>query len=484
MIYAVGDLLTKGARIVLVPYYIAMFTKSELGELAILTAIGIAAWTLCTFGLNMAVQRQYFDYGDRGSEFVSSVWLARLIGGLPVLAILMLLATWYTSKVPLAPSYLLMLGVLLSGYLRAGVTIVEGWFIAREQPLHYRSFTFSQFLCSTLLIIFFVSGLGWGVAGVVLAELIVWVLWTLLSAVLLFRNALPVWRGIHWAEVVTHCAPAIPHAFFMWGLTGIDRLLLPRMNVSLADIGTYDIGYQLASYLSIITLSLRSAWLPKYFRAVSQNAEQGHREYGKTVDLFFKAILVAALAGFLLAPESVWLVELVSSKSSQEYVQVFRIVLIGYIGMAGFIAFNQPFLSERRIGPVALVSGVGLAINIVANLLLIPRLGVMGAAFATVIAYVAMSLMMFVSTQRRYSIAWEARGPIAFAVAALLLGGCAWWFGEAAFKWDFMVRLVCVAAFQIAALLSFPKVRARLLKLKNTQNSQVLPATEKSKATV
>ena len=88
LIYAVGDLLTKGARIVLIPYYIHSLTKDEIGLWAVLQVVVLATWTLLAFGFGAAIQRFYNDYEDRGDQFVSSLWWSRMmLSLLPAIAL-------------------------------------------------------------------------------------------------------------------------------------------------------------------------------------------------------------------------------------------------------------------------------------------------------------------------------------------------------------------------------------------------------------
>jgi O-antigen/teichoic acid export membrane protein len=470
IIYALGDLLTKGVRIILIPYYVAVFSKAELGEMAILTAISIAAWTLCTFGLNIAIARQYYDYGEQGPRFISSVWIARLLGGLPFYAMLILLSTWLLVFSNQSIPVWLVIFSLTSGYLRSGATLVEVWLIACEKPVPYRAFTFSQFALNTSLIILFVSGFGWGLPGAIYAELTSWCIWTVATAIWLLRNAAPNWHIVRWRDLVVDCLPAIPHSFFMWGLLGIDRILLARMEVPLDRIGAYDVAYQLGSYLTVVTMALRSVWLPKYFKQVSKSCQQdvagnlGHSGYGKTASLFVKVILLAALVGFLLAPEGVWLIKLLTSKSDADYVGVFRIVLLGYVAMAVFVATNQPLLSDRRIGTLAIISGIGLAINVIANYGLIPNFGTWGAAYATVLAYSSMSLITFIIVQKSYQIRWEISEPAYLAVAASLIACGAWWLGESPVGWDLPFRIVAIGLYAALFVFSSAQIRQRLLR--------------------
>jgi O-antigen/teichoic acid export membrane protein len=59
------------------------------------------------------------------------------------------------------------------------------------------------------------------------------------------------------------------------------------------------------------------------------------------------------------------------------------------------------YLAGRgRLGPLSTGAVITLVLNLVANVLLIPRFGIAGAAGASLISYTAMALMMLAVTSR------------------------------------------------------------------------------------
>jgi O-antigen/teichoic acid export membrane protein len=61
--------------------------------------------------------------------------------------------------------------------------------------------------------------------------------------------------------------------------------------------------------------------------------------------------------------------------------------------------------------PVAVVSTVALAVNVVANLLLIPRLGIAGAATASLVSYSTHAALLVAISSRL-----SGRSPLAYVV--------------------------------------------------------------------
>ena len=220
LVYALGDLLTKGARFILIPYYIAVFSAGEIGQWGVLQAITIASFTLSTLGLNFATRKFYNPYQDQGDALVSTFWVVRFILSLPILGLLLLgMFSWQSGYVEQSNliGFPLIAMALISGNLRGGNNLVESWLNICEEAVKYRLFTFLQFLTSTILIIFLVSFLKWGLMGAIAGELIAMATWTVISGFILFSRAAPLKCVINWREIIAYSWPTLPHSFFMWG---------------------------------------------------------------------------------------------------------------------------------------------------------------------------------------------------------------------------------------------------------------------------
>ena len=449
LIYAFGDLLAKGARIVLIPFYLAAMTQSEIGELAVLQAIIFGAWTLLGFGLAFGGQKFYHQYEDKGDELFSSLWLARLIGGLPFYGLLMAAGYGFYLFSDRSITLNLILLAVTAGYLRGGINIVEHWLNIREEPIKYRAFTFSQFLLTTLLILYLVVGRKMGVAGVVWGELVSYSLFVVFSAVLLFRKALPNLRAVRWGEIIGYCAPALPHMFFMWGIMGIDRLIL-NVYVPKSEIGIYSVGFLLGSFLSIVVRSMRAAWLPTYFK--NADGADSAKQFGKIASIYLFISCFTALCGMCFAAELIYLFSLTSAVSYAQSAQVMQYVLFGFVCMSLFIAINQPLFYEGRTGVLSSISGFGLLVNVLVNVSLIPLMGIWGAAIACIMAYLTMTLVTFVVTNRIYKVVWETSAILSTAGCFVLFGAGACLLPAEPVLWIVPGKILLVVFFPLITL--------------------------------
>ena len=462
LIYALGDLLTKGARIILIPYFIACLTKDEVGLLAIMQALIFASWTLMSFGFGHAIQRFYNEYTEDQERFTTSVWLWRMVVAAPFYLALMwaggLFASTYASEIPVELVYL----AITAGFFRAGLNLTELWLIIREQALAYRTFTFCQFLMTTLLTIYLISGRGMGVKGAILAELISYSFWTVVAAIVHLRAGRPKMGLVRWRESLSYCLPVLPHAMFMWAMAGVDRILLER-HVDKADIGEYHIGYLLASVVSIGAMAMRSAWLPAFYK--QENRELGRKQFGKMATLFFYFVAFAVVGVFVFASEIVAAFSMFGCADYGQASHIMRIVVIGIAGYCVFLGFNQPLFYERRIALIAAISGLGLLINVGLNLWLIPPHGIFGAAIATVGAYLTIGAVVVTLISRLYHIEFELSKLLIFGISAALFGATALVIPAGLGFWAVVFKSLLILGFLLITLFKMKRDPASKWKI-------------------
>jgi O-antigen/teichoic acid export membrane protein len=114
------------------------------------------------------------------------------------------------------------------------------------------------------------------------------------------------------------------------------------------------------------------------------------------------------------------------------------------------------------------VTFVSMAINVLLDLLLIPRFGISGSAVATVMAYAASMLLVLIFMQRRTGdrilrLAWLGTPPLIACACFLLLDG--FWFYPAALGMAAINVLALVSRFHLFCAADAAFLRGLNLKL-------------------
>jgi len=136
-----------------------------------------------------------------------------------------------------------------------------------------------------------------------------------------------------------------------------------------------------------------------------------------------KEIFAKVLTLFLLVSSMIWIVltlfvedfarfEFLPGKSiiGKEYlggIAIVPIILLGYLFNGIYYNFQAGIYIEEKTKYFPFVTGAGALINVVVNILLIPVLGIMGAAIATLASYVVMALGLYLFSQKFYPIKYE-----------------------------------------------------------------------------
>jgi len=450
LIYAAGDLLTKGARFILIPFYVRYLSKDEVGTLAILQLLTLSIPPIFSLGLPMSVARFYQDMADKADRFVSSLWcigfgLSLLGCSLLAAGIHFLPAAW-TSHLTVQ----LLLLAVLAGFFRANCSILEKKYIIRHEPIKYRSFTFAQFLSTTGLIIYLIVFRDMGLKGALLGEVISCGCWMLISVAILFRSALPDFAVVAWRSIFRYATPLAPHMIFMWAISYSDRLVLKAYE-SFDQLALYNSAYMLASLLPTFSLALKNAWLPDFFKGAEKD-RSGGKDFSAKFGWYLFICLFMALLIIVCAPP---LVHLCLTKDYLEATRPMQVVAFGLIFHAIWIVFVNPLYYAKRTKTVAAISAFVMITNILANLLLVPRYSLIGAAAATVIAYAAGALICFLAAQKEYNMNLPVPSLGGLALLFFLFAAWGVYWPPGLQPWiDLGLRGLMVLLFPILAILT------------------------------
>jgi O-antigen/teichoic acid export membrane protein len=107
-----------------------------------------------------------------------------------------------------------------------------------------------------------------------------------------------------------------------------------------------------------------------------------------------------------------------------EGMDIIPVILLAYVFLGIYNNLIAGIYIEKKTGKLPLVTFTAAGLHVVANYLLIPPFGLMGAAFATLVSYVVMAGMMYIIVQRFYPVHYEIvrLGKIALAAAIVYAG--------------------------------------------------------------
>lgn len=221
-------------------------------------------------------------------------------------------------------------------------------------------------------------------------------------------------------RMLRYCVPLIPTATFWWITSVSDRYMITAWLGSAAN-GVYAVAAKLPTVLTVLSSVFMEAWL---FSAVTerQDGAAAHRQFYASVwRTFFSAMVLSASAVVAFSRPAVRLL------AEEEFFGAWRYVPVLCLAMV-FAAFSTFFSSvyvvAKKSGASFWTALLGAGSNVLLNLLLIPRIGVGGAALATLGSYVLVFFVRAGSIRRL--LPFPLAMPRVLLDAALLAAQALW----------------------------------------------------------
>ncbi|KAF5039140.1 Polysaccharide biosynthesis protein [anaerobic digester metagenome] len=409
LVFAIGSFSSKLLVFFMLRYYTAMLTPAEFGIADRITTTSNLLMPFVMLSVNEAIIRFAMDRSLKRSD-VFSIGLKTVLAGFIVFCLLSPVMLMIDM---LAPYTLMIYIYVLFGMLKA----ICAQFI-RSIGL-VRLFAFDGFLATFTTIAFnilFLTVFEWGLYGYVLSVIasnIISIFFLFVVARLEryvdFTHPNPALRR----EMLRYSVPLIPTTMFWWIVGMSDRYMVTWFCGD-TPTGMLAIAHKIPSLLTIVSAIFYQAW---QISAVDESG-QGKRTtrfYSQTYD-YYSTLLFCAASGMVMLIQPITKVLYAPAYyESWRYVP-FLVMAEVFSSLVTFL--GSFYMVSKRNATVPLAIFVGAVTNIGLNFWLIPKYGVMGATFATLLSYLLAYAIRAVDIQRL--VALELR-PLTTAVRMLLL---------------------------------------------------------------
>lgn len=421
-VYGIGGSATQVVYVLFLPIFTRIFRPSDFGVLESLVALNSLLVVASLLGMNSAIF--YFfkqtDDPDRRRSLGGTALSLTIVAGL-VIALVGVLGSGALSQGLLqVPGYGLAL-VMACLWVPANAVATLGLDLLRLQfrAGAYSTIGIARAVIASGLGVILAGPLGLGVVGLLAAHVVT----TTIAAGVALVVARDAWRPALKPDAARSMLGfGLPLASFgiaLWVIGFSDRFFVIQF-LGTAAAGIYSLASRGAGVLSLVLFAFEAAWLPF---AMDRSREPNHRRiFART----FVAVGVGfvALATFLslFAREALFVIAAPDYLPAYAYVGVLALGVAIY-GIGAVVGIGIQLGARTR--HLVWISAVGASVNVALNVVLIPRMGLAGAAVATLSAYVVATSLVFVAAQRAYRIRYPVRSvgvAIAAGAAAMFIG--------------------------------------------------------------
>jgi O-antigen/teichoic acid export membrane protein len=230
--------------------------------------------------------------------------------------------------------------------------------------------------------------------------------------------------------------PNVPALFFMYVIEFSDRLIIEYYH-GLEVSGLYSAGYKMGMFMALITNAFRFAWQP-FFLAEAKN-EGAQKTFARIFTYFYAIsgflfmIFVMFAADFVML-KLPFLNDSILDKTYWAGMMVFPVICLAHLFDGLYANFTVGIYIKKKTHMVPFINGAGAIFNLVANLLVIPKYGMMGAAVTTLGSFIIMAVFLYLYINRHYPIQYEWERVVKFtlvfgslSVLYFLYPGGIWW---------------------------------------------------------
>ena len=392
-IYGISSIVVRMLSYLLFPYYTHVFGQTQYGVVTDVYALIPFALVVLTMGM----ESSYFRFAGKTDE-AGKRHLFATTWGITSLAAAVFAALVVLFRGPVAsalgyvyvehPSYVVLMALIVMFDVWATIPFSR----LREQGRAVRFVT----LKIINIVLQVGLALAFGALGLFRSEFGVgWVFVANLAAsVLTWALILPscdrVIPRVDWVQLRRIFAYSLP--LLIGGVAGtagefLDRQLIKILtpeSVAFAQLGVYGAVTKIAVVMLLFTQMYRLAAEPFFLSNFRKE------EFVETNAAALKYYVMVAMAIFLGIALFKDLFALLAGPAFREGVYILPVILLGHLLAGVWLNLSFWYKREERTRYAVYVTVVGLVFNVVANVVLIPRMGFYGAAWARLISEAAM----------------------------------------------------------------------------------------------
>lgn len=410
LIFAVATFGSKLLPFILLRFYTSVLPTDAFGVQALITSACNLILPLMYLSMGEAVIRFGLDSTVRKKDVFTVGILTVFIGYgilllcMPLLGMVSIIKEYlwliYLYVIASASHTIVAQFARASGFVR--IFALDGIFT-----------TLVTVLMNILLLVKFKMGAQGYVLSIIIADALSAILLTLILKLYRFFKI----RGLdlHVARaMLRYSIPLVPTAVFWW-VTSFSSRYFIRYMVGESAVGIYTVAQTLPNLIMLVSLIFTQAWQLSAF--TEYQSPEGEEFFSNVFKSYYTFVLLAA-SGLILLCKPVLTVLTASGYHEAWHYTPFLVLAVAFSTLVTFLGIIYNAVQKNAM--VMFTTFIGAAVNFALNFVLIPRMGLQGAAIATFMSYFAVFLIRAVDSRKYINLRIQPL-RIAFTVALLLL---------------------------------------------------------------
>ena len=420
-IYGLSSVVGRLLNYLLVPLYTRYFLPAEYGVVTELYAYVAFLVVMLTYGMETAFFR--FSKKEETTKVYSTTLISLLISSVVFVGLIFLNSSAISQWLGYAnhPEYIQFFALIIGMDAVASISFAK----LREQDkaMRFAFIRIVNIMINIGLNLYFIVYQEYGIAYIFIANLVA----SVITLLMLFPQMIGlswVFDKKLWKKMMIYALPLL-----IAGLAGmtnetIDRILLkhllPNTDMAASELGLYGAFYKLSIIMILFIQTFRFAAEPFFF---AQEKEGNSRKIYADVMKYFTIIMAFIFLGVTI------FYDVIKGFLGSEYHDdrgflVVSILLLAnlFLGIYYNLSIWYKLTEKTKYG--AYLSIFGAIITLSLNFTLIPVLGFVGCAWATLVCYFSMTVASYYLGKRHFSVPYQVKRIALYLVGMLCVYFC------------------------------------------------------------
>ncbi|KRG09608.1 hypothetical protein ACA29_22975 [Lederbergia galactosidilytica] len=395
LIFAIGDIGSKGITLLLVPLYTFYLTQSEYGSIDIIQVTINLLIPILSLSIFEAVLRYVMDNEDISAVFTNG-FIITLISSIlaALISVIIYFITsneliFYVSLIIVFQLFQSLCAQFIRGIGKVKVFAINGILIA---------FTIA------FMNVVFIAWFKLGIKGYLLATII-----GLLVSFIYINVSTNLVKYVKFSTInssmsktmLKYSVPLMPNSIMWWIINASSRYFILIFSGTFYN-GLFAVAAKIPSILSIFNSIFFKAW---QLSAIEEYKSNNKSVFFSKIFNFYQQFLFIVIAFILLALKKV-LEFAISSDfyAAWKYIPLLLVAVL-FSSFSSFLGTN--YIASKETKGVFKSSVLGGITNITLNLITIPLFGVIGASISSMLSFFVMTIMRWQDTKKYIDIEYN-----------------------------------------------------------------------------
>lgn len=386
-IYIVSDFSVKAITFLLLPLFTRLISPDDYGNIQLLVSIGNFLTVIASLTLGSSISRFYFS---NNSDFDLKLMFSEIVKftvffSTTIYLLIFIFGEYifFFIKIEFHPYVTI---TLLSSYFSIYYIFIASLLRAKQDATKLSVITVISSLFSSLLTLILVIQLEDKVFAYLFSILITSI-FNFIIFIIFSKNYFYFKKSHNRIKIyLKYSITRLPIDLSSWIVMLTDRVLLYELKGE-RDTGIYSVGAKIGQAFQIIFMAINKAFVPFAFEKISKKENNNYDELSNIVLKLFGFYCIIWSIGVIFSPEIVMLLD----SSFYDNIYLLPIILLSFLFLSLKLLFQPPmdyYIEYVKIK--ALIWIIGSALNVILNIILIPKFSMNGAAFASFLTYFLM----------------------------------------------------------------------------------------------